>query len=364
MAKFTGKTFEHREALKALGAKYDGNGKFWYIGDYAVKAIDEARKLGLTVTMGGDAPANPKPAPERNPEPATPDAWEAPAVPAEPEPSREPVVQDALNLADNSNIKTRVFVSYDSLAAMVSAAKASPVEESGSAWAGATFARAVELATDGWDRGVYLAEKARALITADHVLQRTRRYSVAGGAVNVGRMLSGNPLHMVSRPRRDGSKIITLYVDTTASAMVNADSFVVRAAAVAAIVDVLENNGYSAEIIAVSCAHAHNNRPGWQILTKLKSAGEPLNLSDVAFGLGHPAMLRQLAFKIIKNLPVVRDMHGYMGIPVYGDPMKMEAGEYRVPLYNANPKSKDFDTQVREIFKAILPEGLPVQLTD
>lgn len=359
MAKIVGKTFDHRDALKALGAKWDGNGKFWTIPDYDVSAIDKARQLnGVIVTDVGSAEPFPKATDEAKPAPSR-------SEPTPSAPARQPTERvniDPLNLNDRLTIKTRLSVTFETLGDMVDAANRSTGRGSDASFAGVDYATAVDYARNGWSYGIELAERASTVITGEHVVQRQRRYAVAGGRANVGRMLSGSPLHMVSRPRQPSSKVITLYVDTVASSLVTSKTMVVCAACVAAIVDVLESNGYSAEIISVCAANARNDRAGWSVLTKLKSAGEPLNLNDVIFGLGHPAMLRQLVFKVVRDYSVVADMHGYMGTPVYADPVSMENGEYRIPLFNTNLKSIRFEDQVREIFGKVLPEGLPVKM--
>lgn len=170
-------------------------------------------------------------------------------------------------------------------------------------WAGtASMDEAFKLARDGWPEGIQLAEMIVERLTGDNAVQRKRKYSIAGGSVNVGRLLSGNPQHMIHRPKQPGSRVITLFCEVGMSASINAVDAILRAAIVAAVSDVLETNGFQCDIVAVDTTTEGNDRnASCYITTTLKKAGEPLNLNDVVFGLGHPSVCRRLCFAVMAS---------------------------------------------------------------
>jgi hypothetical protein len=80
--------------------------------------------------------------------------------------------------------------------------------------------------------------------------------------------------------------------------------------AVAAYVQELTSKGFIVELIACDVATSSGNRltVSWTV----KSMGAPMNLSDVAFSIGHAAAFRRLSFAVQErsNCP---EMSGYGG---------------------------------------------------
>jgi hypothetical protein len=151
----------------------------------------------------------------------------------------------------------------------------------------------------GWSEGVELAEQILEQLTGRNAIERRRKYSVAGGMLNVGRLLAGNPLHMVSRPKQPGKKIITFFVEASMSSSVKARYAIIRAAITAAIVDILEMNGFSCEIVMIATSnYSTRGKPACQIATTLKKAGELFSLNDFVFALGHPSYFRRFSFAV------------------------------------------------------------------
>lgn len=174
---------------------------------------------------------------------------------------------------------------------------------------------ALKLARHGWPDGVKMAEYILEKLTGRNAVQRRRRYSVAGGAVNIGRMLTGDPAHMIDRPKQPGKKVITFFAESTMSASIETENAIIRAAIIGAMVDMLEMNGFSCEIVSVD-TNDHRSRPAYQITTALKAAGEPLNLNDLVFALGHPAFCRRMSLAIMAIDPDLREVWESGGMPV------------------------------------------------
>jgi len=358
MAKITGKTFDHKEALKAYGARWNSVDKAWTIDDASADLIVAMKLPGVIVTKSANLPKS-EPVSIVNEIKFTEKVQTASG-------STNDVVIGDEQFVGKFNMNPRLYVGFSSLGEFVEYSEnIGDLRYRDDEWSGGSFRNAINLARNGWSDGVELAYDAAEIIKGDQAEQKITRYSVAGGSVNVGRMLSGNPLHMRLRTRQPSTKVITLFVDVAASATVEAQTLIIRAAAIAALVDVLEHNGYSAEIVAV-CLADHRNRTGrgYIVSTKVKTAGEPLNLSDIVFALGHPSFLRQLVFNTVRNEPIVSDMHTGFGVPRTAQLPEPAPGEYFIEKFNANVKGGDFKAKVRAIFKHIIPADFPVELTE
>lgn len=388
--RITGNTFSRKEEFKDFGGAWNGDLKAWEFRDGT--NVDRWRGIPGLVITGPE----PKPAPEREPrkerkprpEREDDDEWlkrfqqfrhdqDHP-----PHGTQAPAVHGNdityLNAFTPKNPPMFAgFASFPDLIEFVEAIPASISEqrsqnrntgwtEGRAEWAGtSSMPAAIDLARNGWRKGTGLALEAGEIITGDHATQRVRHYAVAGGRVNVGRMLAGNPLHMVSRPHREGRKVITLFVQTWMSAAISAENAIIRAASVAAIADVLQSHGYSCEIVAVgtSTAGSGGRGLGAQVATVVKAAGEPMNIENVVFALGHPSMLRRFMFAVCAVEPRLERFWSGMGGQIDAfDPDDLAPGQYYIPKLlmgdQNRVKGATFKDRVRSLFPIIVPEKL------
>lgn len=241
-------------------------------------------------------------------------------------------------------------------------------ERNSGVWAGTPdMDAAVKMARDGWPKGVDMAQEIVEHLTGDNAMQNRRKHGVAGGSVNVGRMLSGNPMHMRSRPKQPGKKIITFFVEGIMSAAIRADDAIIRAAVVAAMVDVLEMNGFSCEIVSI-CNARHGNRSAYQVATAVKAAGEPLNINDVIFALGHPSYLRRLVFATAAADEDLRDVWSSMGMPTHSftswHPVKSNELYVQMLQYEHRNRitGKDLTTKAIQMWDLIVKGKMPIEI--
>lgn len=172
------------------------------------------------------------------------------------------------------------------------------------------MADAKAMARDGWPEG---AERARLL--RDGILAsmpqapRLVRYDVAGTVPDVRRALAGNPAAMRRTvPANTAARpVVTLVCPFNAPWKTPAADMEANAAAVAAVVDVLEDAGFRCEVIAMARAIMRTNKAGHETAVRLKGPGDALNLGALAFGLGHPSMLRRLTVALRALDPMVAD---------------------------------------------------------
>lgn len=367
----TGKTFDNRNTLKELGGKWNSESKAWTLPNNTDPAKLDALASAGVKFAGRPAAEDHKPEAPKAVEPVKPRI----------EPHTERIGEVAFYGDDRTYLgkfthQVEMFAGFSSLGAMINF-----VDNLGDApfsrsrnrgWeTGGTYERnwfgtpsmsaAIDIARNGWRTGSDRAMEALEIIDADNPLQRHRQHAIAGGRVNVGRMLSGNPMHMSLRAKQPSHKAITLFVDTLNSASVEADDMIVRAACIGAMVDILEDRGYSCDIVAVAYSS------DWQIATTLKSAGEKMDISDLVFGLGHPSYLRRLSFAVAAAANVSSSVNGSYGGP--RDCFRqsdLEPGQFYINKieHGQQVHGSDFKAKVRSIFPTIVPENFPVTLNE
>jgi len=162
---------------------------------------------------------------------------------------------------------------------------------------GCTYATALHMARDGWSEGADRVAALRDKITATRpTSRRLAQYAVAGALPNVPRYVAGNPKHML-RPDNAQARnrpVLTLVNHMGGLAGVDRDCFVNKCAVVAALVDVIEDAGFSCNVIGVSQSQANGHLVG--VAVNVKEAGQHVDLPALAFGLGHVGMFRRLVF--------------------------------------------------------------------
>lgn len=226
------------------------------------------------------------------------------------------------------------------------------------AWHGSrNMNEALFLARNGWKYG---AKKAIALsekLTIAHAENKKRLYSVAGGRVSVGRMLSGNPVHMLKPKKIEGKRQVTLFVNVCCNMSIEPYSMIVRASAVAAICNILEMNGYSTEIVSIYGA-TRFGLVDVQASIVLKKAGNKLNINDIVFGLGHPSFQRRFLFACVCQTDELRTIWKNQGqtVDMFDYSHRPKKNEFDIRILESNIRSAD------EMLEYITPDGLPITI--
>lgn len=159
---------------------------------------------------------------------------------------------------------------------------------------------ALKLATVGWPEGVKQLHALASSVPNDVVVTKT--YGVAGEQPDVPRYLAGDPFNMIHRGKSKVPKpTMTIAVNISASAFVTAQEFANYGAAIVALVDHLESRRVRVELIGVFSGSPIQNGDRFAMSWHIKHAEDALDLSAVAFSLGHPAMLRRLGFAFLER---------------------------------------------------------------
>lgn len=167
-----------------------------------------------------------------------------------------------------------------------------------------TKADALDMVRTGWQEGASRVARLRDRINAKAPHgPRLTKWDVAGVLPSVPRALAGNPMNMKrfdsARLRR--RPVITLVNHMGGLAEVGADCFVNKCAVVAAIVDVVENAGYSVHLIGMAMSQSDKHLAG--TVFELKAPGQHVDVARMAFALGHVAMFRRIVFGLRASDP-------------------------------------------------------------
>ncbi|AHJ10705.1 hypothetical protein P106B_22 [Rhizobium phage vB_RglS_P106B] len=377
----TGNTFDHRDRLKQLGGRWDASGKCWVFDWLGPKDLAELKNLPGCLVTGADG----KPKRTEDTTPAEAETAEAWLDRIEREIKSEEFIADRTSViyGDDptyfNHFKDKNPISYfgfSSLSEMMKFIDAIPEHkrtgrrdqgysnDNGAKWYGSSsMGEAMRIAKDGWKEGVEKASSILEFLNLENATQRRRAYSVAGGNVSVGRLLAGNPKHMVHRPKLPGKRTITLFVENTASARIEAEMLAIRASIVAAFADILESRGYSCQIVAVTMQGRSffGSDPGAQTAVTVKHAGEKLNLDDIVFTLGHPSFLRRFNFACVSQADELRSIWDTQGTPQKAF-NKTERNEFYIRHLTSNINGSNFIEIAKKMLPMLKPRGLPLEL--
>ncbi len=184
-----------------------------------------------------------------------------------------------------------------------------------------------------WPKGAAMVRKG--IATAAEMVTRKAQpeigLSVAGFAPCVPSYLAGVPENMLTMGGDDivsQSPIITIGVPN-AQGSVEGGAIMNRGIAIVTLVDALEAQGYRVEVhTALGCTSTYGGTVLCDATVIIKQANEPWNPNAMAFGMGHPALIRRLGFAVRERCKgsELETIHGYgMGAPVNTD-------RYTVPL--------------------------------
>lgn len=170
-------------------------------------------------------------------------------------------------------------------------------------WSGTnTFEQAADLLKNGWDAGAKdLTKKLKIAETQKDVqMQYKNILSVCGYQAVVPLYLNGVPQNMMNKqltPTKQ--KVITINKVTCVSCGVSSETLQAESVKCFQIIKKIEASGIRVNLnLMISTGHAC-------VKIRLKSAGEKLNVSKLAFPLVHPAMLRRLYFRFIEVYPTM-----------------------------------------------------------
>lgn len=185
-------------------------------------------------------------------------------------------------------------------------------------FAAASWDEANEMAETGWQdalpEAMAISEGIVETVNREHNVEAFHAvWDVSGGAVDVGRYLSGEPECMIEMPPQEISKVgsvVTLVKSMSASAAYGADELKAYGHMVVALALALSRLGHSVEIwvdcpVTGSRTGGSRRGTGLRAYTRVlvKGANDALDPAQIMFALAHPALLRQLTFAVYDGFP-------------------------------------------------------------
>lgn len=186
---------------------------------------------------------------------------------------------------------------------------------SSSHWYGtSSFDEAAYLLRHGWTAGAQSLTQKLRLAETNKEVQTTYKnvLSMCGYQAIVPLYLNGVPNNMVNRkPVQVKKKVITINRALSCSASVSSDTLMNESVKAFQIIKKIEASGVRVNLnLLISTGHVC-------VKIRLKSAGEKLNISKLAFPLVHTAMFRRLYFRFIETYPTIPSSYrdGYGRVP-------------------------------------------------
>ena len=218
---------------------------------------------------------------------------------------------------------------------------------------------AFDLCYNGWKEGGETIEKTRSYIHAlNPTLPKPIKYAIAGSTPNVPRAVAGNILNMRAPEETKASKrkIITILYNMCENWCVDKNSITNKAAAMAALIDVIEEKGFSCEVICVSKTTGGMHD---YLSIMVKESHHAVDTNRLAFCLGHAAMFRVLCFADWESDPFCKPLGRGLGCATSTKPSHALTEKHIYTITSANGKSskfKDMDTAAKEGVQALIEE--------
>jgi len=186
---------------------------------------------------------------------------------------------------------------YDSLAQFVEVAKDCPNGNASYTWCGnISHNETVQLALNGDDKLVPEAEKLLEKLDSDIEIARPEWVpSIAGAFPSVPDYLAGLPDSMrTMHPTMRDTTPVSIYVSTTSSAGIDADTMMKRGVAILALLMKLQQ---MRPVQLFLLAELHGRTDG-EYLQVIRIESTPLNLSTACFVLTHVGFARHLTYGV------------------------------------------------------------------
>lgn len=131
-------------------------------------------------------------------------------------------------------------------------------------------------------------------------------YDVAGGEVDIGRFLAGEPEPMVEyvlAPVPRAGRVLRLQADIYQPWQIAAATIRTAGSAVVELADGLRGRGVGLEIVVTAQLTAAATGSRYETGIVVQRPNEPFDVSRLAFAIAHPGMTRRLLFSIMEHEP-------------------------------------------------------------
>jgi len=204
-------------------------------------------------------------------------------------------------------------------------------------WSGThTFEEALKHLNEGWQWGLDRIKDIRTTIPPDLFdcimpivdYKPEMQHKIAGGTLDVGQFITGAtpenfiteviPHDATENPKQQGKKLITIYIQLYNSCHCDWDAFLYRGSYAFAMIEHLENCGYSVELWSVFYNRiSRHGEEHQRIYVKTKEFGELFDANKLAVTLCSPFFLRRFIFALQETYD---DTEVWITNHAYGNP--------------------------------------------
>lgn len=209
-------------------------------------------------------------------------------------------------------------------------------------WSGS---ESVETAIEEAREGLNLGEVDLGIVRNEQLHDYINRatYSVAGGTVDIGKFLTGEPECMIDFQTEDAMRFVTLNADICEHCGIGSAIFKRKSIAIACLVDELENNGFRVKL-NVCCNIDFSSRSGGRLkrligMVTVKDYQQKLSIAQIT-GCVSQGFFRRLMFCFIEKYTPFDPDPGY-GRP--GDDYKDIEGVILKNTENGMPLNNEAD---------------------
>ena len=215
---------------------------------------------------------------------------------------------------------------------------------------------ALELSRKGWVEGLEGVTQLGALAPVTRPDTRRRVVNnIAGYRPDVPMYVSGSPACMQTvQTVQTGRPVVRVALQACGYANTPSDHFVNWGAGVASLVDRLELDGHSVELVLHYASRLRQRVDDGPIVLRitLKRAGQVLDLDTLAFTLCHPAFMRRLVFRWRDGLDTGAPGHiGLIMDQAWQDAIAPGYDLYIAGLHN-HPVERSTPARAQEFFQA------------
>ena len=230
-----------------------------------------------------------------------------------------------------------------------------------------TYVEALALARDGWLEGAEMIEQMVVELT-DKIIRTVEvpeiRYDVTGDELDIGRFVVDEPedfMTLVPIEIDQEPRVLHLVVTVCASAATSTSKMLKKGLAAVALIDALEKCGKRVIVDITDATSADIRGDLHQIIVRVKEAHESVNLSSLAFLLGHPSTPRRLMFSASEHLPAAQRREYHITDGRYGRAADVKVEE-RGDIYIGYTQNFDTDEEITEwVLQQLEAQGVNTQ---
>jgi hypothetical protein len=183
---------------------------------------------------------------------------------------------------------------------------------------------AMRLARQGWAEGAKRMQANLDLVVsnipAKKMVREFEMSRVGPGVFDFNRIRMGHPEPWIVMREYEvddfeGSKIVKIAFNGTASAGVSTREMFNKGALIGALVDQLERAGKRVEVLLMLSSKGRKTEIRVKVM--LKRAQDPLDVDRLAFGLAHASTLRRFGFSVYEQMPNAKN-EGWSSMGGYG----------------------------------------------